>query len=75
MAVELLSTENLEKLLSRTQLKVWQYFQKKKKAAPKELTEKLKIPRPTVNQVLSKLIGLKKIERIGQGRSTRYKLL
>lgn len=75
MAVELLSTENLEKLLSTTQLKVWQYFQKKKKAAPKELAENLKVPRPTVNQVLSKLIELKKVERLGQGRSTRYKVI
>lgn len=73
MAVELLSTENIEKLLSPTQLKAWEYLQKRSEVTPKELSEKLKIPRPTINQVLSKLIDLKKIERLGQGRSTRYR--
>lgn len=73
MAVELLSTENIEKMLSPTQLKAWGYMQKKLEVTPKELSEELKIPRPTVNQVLSKLIELKKIERLGQGRSTRYR--
>lgn len=73
MAVELLSTENIEKMLSPTQLKAWEYLQKRLEVTPRELSEKLKIPRPTVNQVLSKLIELKKIERLGQGRSTRYR--
>lgn len=72
-ATELLSTENIEKLLSPTQLKAWEYLQKRLEVTPKELSEKLKIPRPTVNQVLTKLIELKKIERLGQGRSTRYR--
>ena len=74
-AVNLLSGENLERLLSPLQLKVWQYFQQFKEAAPKELAEKLQIARPTVNQVLTRLLALKKIERLGQGRSSRYKLV
>ena len=74
-AVNLLSGENVERLLSPLQLKVWQYFQQFKAAAPKELAEKLQIARPTVNQVLTRLLALKKIERLGQGRSSRYKLI
>lgn len=73
-AIELLSPENLEKLLSPTQLKVWKYMQAKKEVTPKELAEELGIPRPTINQVLDKLLNLKKIERLGEGRATRYLL-
>ena len=74
-ALKLLSQENIEKRLSTKQLAIWQYLQNVNEATPKEITEKTKISRPTVNQVLDKLIRLKKIERLGQGRSTRYRKL
>ena len=70
----LLSAESFEKLLSATQLKIWQYLQDLREATPKELSETLDIPRSTVGQVLRKLLGLGKIERLGTGRGTRYKL-
>lgn len=75
LAVELLSAENIEKLFSPTQLKVWEYIQKVGEATPLEMSEKTGTPRPTVNQVIDKLLRLKKIERIGLGRATRYKKL
>ncbi len=75
MAIELLSQENIEKILSVKQLAVWQYLQTVEEATPKEIVEQTKISRPTVNQVLDKLIRLKKIERIGQGSGTRYRKL
>ena len=75
MALELLSAENLDKLLSPRQLEVWGYLQSVQEATPKELSENLNIPRPTINQVLNRLIHLKKIERLGQGRGTRYRVL
>ncbi|MBU3964430.1 Fic family protein [Patescibacteria group bacterium] len=73
MAVELLSKENIEKLLSRKQLAVWQYLQEVDEVSPGEIAKKAKIARPTVNQVMDRLLRLKKIERIGLGRSTRYR--
>ena len=72
-AVALLSKEAIEKLFSPKQLLVLEYFQNAEEVTPGELSKKLKIPRPTVNQVLSRLIQFKKIERIGLGRSTRYR--
>ena len=72
-AVSLLSKEAIEKLFSPKQLLVLDYFQNVDEATPGELSKKLKIARPTVNQVLSRLIQFKKIERIGLGRSTRYR--
>ena len=74
-AIQLLSTESIEKLLSPTQLKVWGYMQSRLEVTPKELSEKLDIPRSTINQVLNRLMTLKKIERLGLGRATRYKVL
>ena len=75
MAVELLSKENIEKLLSKKQLAVWQYLQEVEEATPGEIAKKAKVARPTVNQALDRLLRLKKIERIGLGRSTRYRKL
>ncbi len=74
LAVELLSNENIEKLLSQKQLSVWHLFKSGKELTPGEIAKKAKIARPTVNQALDKLLKLKKIERIGLGRSTRYRL-
>jgi Fic family protein len=70
----LLSTENIEKLLSPAQLKVWRYMQTRSEATPKELSEALDIPRSTIGQVLNRLLELKRIERLGLGRGTRYKV-
>ena len=72
-AVALLSKETIEKLFSPKQLLVLDFFQKVDEVTPGELARKLKIARPTVNQVLTRLLQFKKVERIGLGRSTRYR--
>ncbi len=73
MAVDLLSKENIEKLLSPKQLKIWEFIQTVPEATPGEMAKATGIARPTINQALDKLLKLKKIERIGLGRTTRYK--
>lgn len=75
MAIKLLSRENVEKVLSPLQLKVWQYLEKVDEAAPRQISENTKVYRPTINQVLIKLLELKLIEKIGEGRATRYRKL
>lgn len=72
-AIKLLSKENIEKLLSPKQLLVWQYLLSVPEATPGEISKKTEIARPTVSQAINVLIKLKKVERIGQGRTTRYK--
>jgi Fic family protein len=72
-AIELLSKENIEKLLSEKQLAVWNFFEQIEVAGTGEIVKGTNIPRPTVKQSLDVLLKLKKIERIGQGRSARYK--
>lgn len=73
LAVELLSKENIEKLLSPKQIAVWEYLQTVVEASPKDISQNAKVALPTVAQALGKLIRLKKVERIGLGRSTRYR--
>ena len=73
MAIDLLSKENIEKILSPKQLAVWEYLQTVAEASPREISAKTNVALPTVAQSLNKLLQLKKIERIGLGRSTRYK--
>ena len=50
-------------------------MQNKEEITPVEILKKLKIPRPTINQILNKLLNLKKFERIGMGRAVRYRIL
>ena len=75
MAIDLLSKENIERLLTQKQLAVWDYLQKVDSSTPREISEQTKVAYPTVRQAIDKLMRLKKIERIGQGRSTSYKKL
>lgn len=75
MALELMESEQIEKLLSRKQLAVWEYIQGVPEATPREITENTKVARPTVNQALTKLLKVERIEKIGSGRSTRYRKL
>ena len=71
--ISLISDKDLNKILSPKQLAVWGYIQKIEEATTGEIIKKTKIIRPTVKQALNKLLRLKKIERIGLGRSTRYR--
>ena len=72
-AIELLSKENIEKLFSPKQLAVWRYLLQVVEATPGEIAKNTKVARPTVSQALDTLLRLKKVERIGQGRTTRYR--
>lgn len=73
MAIGLLTTENIESLLSPKQLAVWKYLHTVEEATPNEISDKANVARPTVNQVLNKLLEMKKIERIGEGSAIRYR--
>lgn len=72
-AADLLAHAQTEQLLSPQQELVWKNIPKTGTATPGEIALVAGVPRPTVNQALQKLLRLKMIERIGSGRSTRYK--
>ncbi|MDH3324272.1 MAG: Fic family protein [Candidatus Peregrinibacteria bacterium] len=72
-ALELLSNTNLEKLMTAKQLTVWEYIQSVDLTSPREISEHTGIAYATVRQSIEKLLKLKKIERLGQGRGTVYR--
>lgn len=76
-ARKIMDADQPEKLLSEKQLQVYKLFnQNEILNAPKiEGLLNKTIPRITINQALSRLIALKLIEKIGQGRSTRYQII
>lgn len=75
MALALVTADSIESLLSEKQLAVWNYILEKGIVTPRDIQEDLKIPVPTILQSLNKLLKLKKIERMGAGRGTRYRLI
>ncbi|MBI4671743.1 MAG: Fic family protein [Chloroflexi bacterium] len=74
MALDLMAGEQWAQTLSAKQLAVWQYLQTRPEATPLEIARATNVARPTVSQALEKLLRLKRIERVGEGRSTRYRV-
>lgn len=74
-AVALLDKEDIEKLLSPQQLKVWMYLGGASEATPGTIADATGVARATVSQALSRLLEMKKVERIGKGSTTRYRRL
>ncbi len=73
-AIKLLSREEVARLLSPQQNIIWEYISSREDVvSPLEMEQATKIPRPTINQALEKLLRLKWIEKTGLGRATRYK--
>ncbi len=74
MAIELLSAETIEKTFSHKQMKVWEHLKEVQEASPIMLSQHTGIARPTISQIMKKLMNAKKVERFGLGRSTRYRV-
>jgi Fic family protein len=74
-AQKILQSESPEKLLSEKQIRIFEFFRNGKILSVSEIDKKLKnkIPQITIKQALSRLVKLNLLERIGQGRGTRYK--
>ncbi len=72
-AIRLLSAETVEKLLSPNQVLVWQYMRSVDETSVQDIVQATQVARPTVRQAIERLLTLKKIERIGLGRTTRYR--
>ncbi|MEK7645453.1 MAG: Fic family protein [Patescibacteria group bacterium] len=77
-ARKIVSDDQPEKLLSEKQKEVYQLFtedtEKGKEIGVAEMVRLLngRIERETIKQALSRLVKLKLLERVGQGRGTRY---
>jgi Fic family protein len=72
-ATGLLERSALELHLSPGQQKVWEIFDGGQEITPKDIMSRTGVPRGTLAQAIERLLQLKMIERIGLGRTTRYK--
>ena len=76
-ALRILEGENIEHLLSEKQLQLWHWAA----AVPggefsrKGAIDALDFPARTVEAIIKKLHDMKKLERLGAGRATRYRIL
>ena len=61
--------------LSQNQEAVWRLFQEEKEWSRKSIGEKTGIALKTVEKITKKLVEMKKIQKIGEGRGTRYRLM
>ena len=74
-ATKLLSTERIESLLSPNQLLVWDYLCDATEASPGQIALATGVARITVSQALDRLLSLGRVERLGAGSATRYKVV
>lgn len=70
--LELVNGNNNKKLLSELQKEVYDIFEIDKELKVSEIQKITKISLATIKQIVSRLTELNLIEKIGQGRATRY---
>ena len=72
-ALDLLSGNNPESLLSEIQKKVYDLFADNAELSVSEIKNKIDMPLPTIKKTVARLSEHKLIEKLGQGPATRYK--
>ncbi|HLB94087.1 MAG TPA: Fic family protein [Candidatus Babeliales bacterium] len=76
-ALRILEGNEIEYLLSVKQLALWQWALQN---SPKEFTRReaikaMEFPARTVESIIKKLVALKRLQRLGEGSATRYKVI
>lgn len=75
-ALKIIEGDDIESLLSEKQLIVWNWINEKNSAfSRKDLIDELGFPPRTIESIVKKLLDLKKLQKIGEGSATRYKLM
>jgi len=74
-AQALLEQDQFEYLLSEKQMAFWNWAKNQETFSRKTAMEHLKFPPRTVEDIIRKFVDLKKLERLGEGRATRYRVL
>jgi len=75
-ALQLLEEDHTELLLSEKQLAVWQWAQTVEGGmfSPRMAVEATSFPVRTIEDIIKKLATMNKLERVGAGRGTRYRV-
>ncbi len=75
-ALKIIEGDNIEYLLSEKQLSLWRWaIDYDGEFGRKDAVEALSFPERTVESIIKKLLDLKKLEKIGEGRATRYSVV
>jgi Fic family protein len=72
-ALDLLSRDNVEKFLSEKQTLVWQYALSRDSFQRSDAISATGLKPRTVEESIKKLVRMNKLEKIGEGRATRYR--
>ena len=75
-AQQILESDQFEYLLSEKQLAFWQWAQSQgsKEFNRGDAIKALGFPPRTIEQIMKKFLDMKKLQQLGQGRATRYRL-
>jgi Fic family protein len=74
-ALKIVSEETIEHLLSEKQLEVWKWIHEEEDTfTRKDLISAFGYPARTVESIIKKLYDMNRLEKLGEGRATRYKL-
>ena len=75
-ALALIEQDHVESLLSEKQLALWRWAQARREPtfSRREAALALGFPLRTVEGVVAKLLEMKRLERLGQGRAVRYRV-
>jgi Fic family protein len=74
LALNLTKNEETERLLSDKQVQVWKAILESDTIARKEIAEKTGLLLKTIEATTKKLLNMNKIERVGEGRATKYRV-
>lgn len=74
-ALKIIAGDNIEYLLSEKQLLLWNWANERaSEFSRRDAVDALGFPERTVESIIKKLVNLKRLVRLGQGKATRYKL-
>lgn len=73
---ELIESGNIENLLSPKQLALWRWIlQHRAEFSRKDAVAALNFPARTVEASIKKLLNMKRLIRLGEGKTTRYRAI
>ena len=72
-AFNLIKGNRIDHLLSEKQLALWQWINTQEEFSRKDAVKALGFPERTVESIIKKLLDLQCLEKLGQGKATRYK--
>ena len=76
-ALALIREDRIENLLSEKQLALWEWAQTRTEPtfSRKDAVTALGFPPRTIEASIKKLVDLKRLQKVGQGRATRYRIV